>query len=208
MDSLEALSVRLLGGVVQIERMCFSLATPIVIGALFGASIGSNFGAKNAVDRARRDELERLGITEEMLESARDVGAALDRSVEGLAATRESLESQQRLARRLDSNAEELYGKAKAALESSDEEAARKYLLERTSIQDKLKQVLLRCGEEKRRVETMESNVALLKEKAMEVNTLLKRAVGAKATQDTSDLGLSLTKEDPLLQKFRDLGID
>lgn len=177
-------------------------------GALFGASIGSNFGAKGAVERARKEEMERLGVTDEMLNSARDVGMALERSLEGLKATRESLETQQQIARRLDAKAEELYEKAKTALTSSDDEAAKKFLFERTSVQDKLKRVLTQCAEEKRRYEQMESNVSILEEKAMEVNTLLRRTIGAKAIVDSSNLGFSLSKEDPLLQKFRDLGID
>lgn len=180
----------------------------IPTGALFGASIGANFGAESAMERARKEEMERLGVTDEMLQSARDVGLALDRSLEGLKATRESLETQQQIARRLDAKAEELYDKAKSALASSDDEGAKKYLFERNSVQEKLKRVLTQCAEEKRRYEKMESNVAILEEKAMEVNTLLQRTIGAKAVVDSSNLGLSLQREDPLLQKFRDLGID
>lgn len=165
-------------------------------------------GAKGALERARKEEMERLGVTEEMLQSARDVGIALERSLEGLKATRESLETQQSNARRLDAKVEELYEQAKSALATGDEEAAKRFLLERTSMQDKLKRVLTQCAEEKRRYEQMESNVSILEEKAMEVNTLLQRTIGTKAIVDTGNFGLSLSKEDPLLKKFRDLGID
>ena len=53
----------------------------------------------------------------------------------------------------------------------------------------------------------MESNVESIKRRALEVESLLQRTVGAKARQD-SFTDLSLSVEDPLLQKFRDLGID
>lgn len=151
--------------------------------------------------------MERLGITQDMLEMAAECGAALKRSIDGrLQATRESLETQQKFARRLDSNAEELYEKAKVAMASSDEEEARKLLFERQKTQEKLKKALQSCAEEKKRLVTMESNVEALEQRAMEVETLLRRSVGAKALQDTSEFALS--DEDPLLQKFRDMGID
>jgi phage shock protein A len=186
-------------------------------GALFGASLGSNLGAKNAADRARREEMEMLGISQDMLDTAREVGLALERSAEGLRATRDSLETQQRLARRLEDEAGRLYGRAKEALASGEEEKARKLLLSRQQDLDKLKQVLLSCADDKQRLETMERNVAALERRAMEVEALLKRTIGAKSQVDASaisgravddDARFALSSEDPLLQKFRDMGID
>lgn len=179
----------------------------IIVGVLFGAQIGANLGSKNALDRAKKDEMERLGITQEMLDAAQECGVALQQSTEGLEATRASLETQQSLARRIDKDADELYAKAKEAIAAGDEETAKSYLLERTNEQGKLKTVLLRCAEEKQRLQTMESNVESIKRRALEVESLLQRTVGAKARQD-SFTDLSLSVEDPLLQKFRDLGID
>jgi len=160
------------------------------------------------LDRARNEEMERMGITEEMLDAARDIGQALESSMEGLQASRSSLESQQAFARKLDSLANELYERAKTALTQSKEDDARKYLLERTSVFDKLKQVLKQCEEEKRRCTQMEKNVLLLEERAMEINSLLRKSVSAKAVQQANDLGLGLRDDDPLLRKFRDQGID
>ena len=180
----------------------------LATGALFGASVGSNLGAKNSVERARQDEMDRLGITQEMLDAAQDIGLALERSMDGLNASKDSLGTLQRLARKLDADAEQVYDKAKAALAENNEEQAKEYLLQRTTIQDKLKNVLLQCAEEKKRYEKMESNVSALEERAMEVNSLLKRAVGAKTIAEADAMGLTLQSEDPLLQKFRDAGID
>jgi phage shock protein A len=196
--------------------LCFVFST-LGAGALFGASLGSNLGAKNAADRARREEMERLGISQDMLDTAREVGLALERSAEGLRATRDSLETQQRLARRLEDEAGRLYGRAKEALASGEEEKARKLLLSRQQDLDKLKQVLLSCADDKQRLETMERNVAALERRAMEVEALLKRTIGAKSQVDASaisgravddDARFALSSEDPLLQKFRDMGID
>jgi phage shock protein A len=149
--------------------------------------------------------MERLGITTEMLEAAQDCGLALQQSTEGVEATKASLETHQSLARRIDRDAEELYTKAKEFMTQGDEDTARSYLLKRTDEQERLKKVLKLCVEEKKRLTTMESNVEAIQRRALEVESLLQRTVGAKARQD---IDLSLPVEDPLLKKFRDLGID
>jgi phage shock protein A len=178
---------------------------------LFGASIGSNFGAKNAFDRARKEEMERLGLSQEMLDLAQEIGISLQNSNEGLQAVQASLDTLQMYAKRLDGDAKDLYARANGALADNQEDLARKLLLDRTAVQEKLRQVLLQCAEERGRLKTMQDNVAQLERRALEVDSLLRRTVSAKTTStltDTSDLGLSLRREDPLLQKFRDLGID
>ncbi len=177
-------------------------------GALFGASIGANMGSKRALDRARKEEMERMGVTEDMLRMAQDIGADLERGIDGLKATRNSLETQQSFARRLSSNEEDLYEKAKSALDRGDEEQAKKYLFDRQQLQQKLKKVLLACAEDKKRLETMERNVQILEERAMEVESLLRRSVGAKTMQDVMGDQFALEDEDPLLKKFRDAGIE
>ena len=130
-------------------------------------------------------------------------------------ASQDSLETQQRFARRLDQDSSEIYDRAKQALDDGEEDKARALLLERQNGLDKLKQVLKNCAEEKRRLEVMQGNVEALKTRAMEIDSLLRRTAGAKTFIDSSsslsqfdDLGLSLSNSDPLLQKFKDLGID
>ena len=53
-------------------------------GALFGAQIGASLGAASTLDKARKDEMKRKGLTPEMLEQATDIGVALRQAVEGL----------------------------------------------------------------------------------------------------------------------------
>ena len=172
-------------------------------GALFGAQLGANIGAKNAMEQSRKQRMKELGVTPEMLEMAQEIGVTLNRAVEGLNACRDSLESQQRLAKRIDSDIERLYEDAKTAMMDSNEDRARELLVERDRQQKKLKQVLTNCVDERRRVEQMERNVESIEDRAMEIENLLNRSVGAKALQDTSDF--SIAAEDPLLQKFKDL---
>uniref|UniRef100_A0A7R9WVD1 Uncharacterized protein n=1 Tax=Craspedostauros australis TaxID=1486917 RepID=A0A7R9WVD1_9STRA len=177
-------------------------------GALFGANIGANLGQMNAVDQARKDEMERLGISQDMLDAAQECGMALQQAMEGLSATQDSLKTQQMLARRLDSDAEDIYEKAKVAIGDGDEIAAKDLLFKRTQVQDKLKKILLNCAEEKKRLVTMEDNVKAIEARALEIESLLQRTVGAKSRQDAGMAELSLARDDPLLQKFKDLGID
>ncbi len=176
-------------------------------GALFGAQIGANLGVKSNLDRARKEEMERLGVTQEMLDSAEEIGLALQQSLEGMEATSYSLATQQALARRIDRDVIELYDKAKQAIVVGDEKTARSLLLKRNEYQESLKGVLKMCAEEKKRMEIMEQNVNALQRRAIEVESLLTRTVGAKARLD-SFTDFSVTSEDPLLEKLRDLGID
>ena len=187
-------------------------------GALFGAAVGGNIGSKNAFDRTRKEEMKKKGITQEMLDAAEEVGYALEQSMEGIEATKESLRSQQSLARRLESDMNDWYNKAKDAMVDGREEDARSFLLKRSNDQESLKDALKRCAEEKKRIDVMESNVSALQKRALEVEAILQRSIGAKARQDSSDLtarqsalsdtSFSLSREDPLLKKFNDLGID
>jgi phage shock protein A len=187
-------------------------------GALFGAAVGGNIGSKNALDRARKEEMEKKGVSQEMLDAAEEVGYALEQSMEGMEATKESLRSQQSLARRIEYDMNDYYDKAKSAMVDGREEDARKFLLERSKNQDSLKDALKRCAEEMKRIGVMESNVSALQKRALEVEAILQRAVGAKARQNSSDFAdrqyplsdtdFSLSREDPLLKKFNDLGID
>jgi len=176
-------------------------------GALFGASIGSSIGASKAIDKAKKEELERLGVTNDMLESAKEIGLLLERATEGLRATEDSLITQQKFAKRLEMDANKIYDDAKEALAVGNEDAARDLLLKKNQMQDKLKKTLMNCVEEKQRLSKMQENVSSIEERAFEIESVLKRTIGAKAMLDTSS-DFSLANEDPLLQKFKDAGLD
>ena len=166
-------------------------------GAIFGASLGSSIGARNALDRAKSEEMERMGLSQEMIDTAKDIGLALERSNEGLLAVQASLETQQRFARRLDADATDLYERAQQAILNSDDELARKTLMQRTDVQEKLKTVLASCVEERTRLLKMKDNVAQLKRRALEVESLMSRSVSSSALRDTqSSKDFSLDVED------------
>ena len=155
-----------------------------------------------------------------MLDAAQDNGVALERSLQGLQTVQEWLDTQQRWARRLDAECHDLYDKSKNLLTSGKEDEARQLLLKRTRVQEQLKQALQNCALAKKQQTTLEENARRLEQRAMEIDTLLRRASGAKAMQDSAlattgrfdnydvDFGLSLRDSDPLLRKFKDMGID
>ncbi|KAL3796000.1 hypothetical protein HJC23_013057, partial [Cyclotella cryptica] len=174
-------------------------------GALFGAQIGASFGQARTVDKARVDEMKRKGITPEMLDMANEVGVALKQSIEGLRATQDSIETSQRLAKTLDKQSESFYERAKNAIESGDEELARKLLMERESVKEKLVKVLKALAEDRKRLSIMQSNVEALEARGLEIESLLRRSVGASALKDSSLNNFALEPKDPLLQKFKDL---
>lgn len=173
----------------------------------FGAQIGASFGNSRTIDKARMEEMRRKGITPEMLEMANEVGVALKQTTEGLKATQDSVETQQRLAKTLDKQSESIYERAKSAIEKGDEEQARKLLMERETVKDKLLKVLKTLAEDRKRLAVMESNVEVLEARGLEIESLLRRSVGASALKDSAASGFALEPEDPLLQKFRDLGM-
>jgi hypothetical protein len=177
-------------------------------GALFGAQIGRSFGAASTLDRAREEEMKPRGLTPDMLESTTDIGVALSQAMEGLSAIRKSVETSQSLARNLDVQEKSLYDRAMSAI-ACDEESARRLLLERESIEKKLLKVLTLASEDRKRIAIMEGNVKALETRGLEIESLLRRSVGASSLRDTADIGLgiSLAPEDPLLRKFCDLGM-
>ncbi|KAL9188494.1 hypothetical protein ACHAXT_006872 [Thalassiosira profunda] len=172
-------------------------------GALFGAQIGASFGAASQLDQARKDEMNRKGLTPDMLEQATEIGAALQQAVEGLRATQESVDTNQRLAKALDQQEKSIGNR----VGRRGGGATRRYLLERESIKEKLLKVLQSASEERKRLDAMRSNVETLETRGLEIESLLRRSVGAKSMQNAANIGLSLDREDPLLQKFRDLGM-
>jgi len=185
-------------------------------GALWGASVGSSMGAKSAVEKERKESMRAAGITEDMERMALVAATDLEIAKQGLDACRNSATSQKSLAKRLDEDQARMQNQARGALEVADEEMARKILLERERLREKLKVTLKRLVEENGRVEEMERTVGRLEERALEVDALIRRSVAANAANaarggDVFDggndynYGLELEPEDPLLKKFKDL---
>ena len=123
-----------------------------------------------------------MGVTEEMLQTVREMGIALERGVEGSQATHDALRTQQGFIKRLERVCEDV----KRALGDGNEERAKDVLFQKSEIEDKMKKTMMNCVEEKGRLNKMEENMRDLGERAIEFESLLKRNVGAKAFMDSS----------------------
>lgn len=185
------------------------------LGVLLGASVGANVGKTRSMEESKRREMERLGITLDMVDMAQDISMNWQRAKEGYNASQDSLRAQQSLAQRFEMAVQELQDEAKKAVVEGDEDRARAILLKKKQKMDRWKEILLKCAEEKERVDRMEENVQILEQRAREVEALIRRSISAKALQDTSNAMCLLDEsageissnsmEDPLLRKFREL---
>jgi hypothetical protein len=185
------------------------------LGVLLGASVGANVGKKRSMEESRRQEMERLGITQDMVDMAQDISMNWQRAKEGCNASHDSLRAQQSLAQRLEVEVQELQEEAKKSVVQGDEDRARTILLRKKQKMERWKEVLLKCAEEKERVDRMEENIQILEQRAREVDALIRRSISAKALQNNSNAKFLLDEsadefssssfEDPLLRKFREL---
>jgi hypothetical protein len=174
-------------------------------GALFGAQLGARLGAQKAMDRAREAELQRLGITNDMLEAAKEIGFALEQSAQSLIACQKSIESQQEYVRILEQNMESTTEKAKLEIMNGNEEKARLLLMEKQQMKDKMMKALKACVEEKNRQRQLEMSIATLEKRALETEAEMREIV---AVTTVNEIGSSPSNDDPLLKRFQDLGID
>jgi hypothetical protein len=185
------------------------------LGVLLGASVGANVGKKRSTEESRRKEMERLGITQDMVDSAQEISVNWQRAKEAHNASQDSLRAQQSLAQRLEVEVQELQEEAKKSVVQGDEDRARTLLLRKKQKMDRWKEILVKCAEEKERVDRMEQNIQILEQRAREVDALIRRSISAKALQNTSNAKFLLDEsvdefssssfEDPLLRKFREL---
>jgi hypothetical protein len=185
------------------------------LGVLLGASVGANVGKKRSTEESRRKEMERLGITQDMVDSAQEISVNWQRAKEAYNASQDSLRAQQSLAQRLEVEVQELQEEAKKSVVQGDEDRARTLLLRKKQKMDRWKEILVKCAEEKERVDRMEQNIQILEQRAREVDALIRRSISAKALQNTSNAKFLLDEsvdefssssfEDPLLRKFREL---
>ena len=133
----------------------------------FGAILGGQFGANLGTDRkrARQEEaaLRKQGITPEMVRMVEECAEGLKNAEEALRTARDSQRFILEEASELDAEASELYNMASAAVQSGDDDTARRHLTERKRVQSKLEDAMRRAGEAKERVARVEKSVDTLR---------------------------------------------
>ena len=180
----------------------------------FGAILGGQFGANLGTDRkrARQEEaaLRKQGITPEMVRMVEECAEGLKNAEEALRTARDSQ-------RFILEEASELYNMASAAVQSGDDDTARRHLTERKRVQSKLEDAMRRAGEAKERVARVEKSVDTLASQAKKLESILKENMANAAELNAREAaakfdgagdalaGATFEDEDPLEKKFREL---
>ena len=187
----------------------------------FGAILGGQFGANLGTDRkrARQEEaaLRKQGITPEMVRMVEECAEGLKNAEEALRTARDSQRFILEEASELDAEASELYNMASAAVQSGDDDTARRHLTERKRVQSKLEDAMRRAGEAKERVARVEKSVDTLASQAKKLESILKENMANAAELNAREAaakfdgagdalaGATFEDEDPLEKKFREL---
>lgn len=179
-------------------------------GAIWGASLGSGFGANARQKREQAEELERMGLSEDMMKLAQQTAQDLAEAESALSMVQEAENSQAALVKRYDDAMSEAYKAAEDALSSGDEDSARRFLVEKNEHKTRKEAAELDLLEAKKRVSTMRSSVTQLAERTAQVEQMMSSIVAdkkMKSIASRSDAGVvdTFTVEDPLERKFRDL---
>ena len=106
---------------------------------------------------------------------------------------------------------------ASAAVQSGDDDTARRHLTERKRVQSKLEDAMRRAGEAKERVARVEKSVDTLASQAKKLESILKENMANAAELNAREAaakfdgagdafaGATFEDEDPLEKKFREL---
>eukprot|EP00934_Nitzschia_sp_Nitz4_P006672 Nitzschia sp. Nitz4//scaffold121_size67750//40517//41394//NITZ4_006070-RA/size67750-augustus-gene-0.129-mRNA-1//-1//CDS//3329534357//6662//frame0 len=177
------------------------------VGVLLGAQLGKSYGELNRQAGKEQEEQNSAGQSTTTLE-ARE---ALNNARSALHAIQTSLQVQREYALRLESDMAELVAKAREAILSGNDEEAQFFLLEKNTIRDKLDGVLKHCCQEDERAIIVQQQIRQLEAEVIErENDNIKRSMNANesTTGDIAGDTANSTIEDPLLKKFRDIGIN
>jgi len=188
-------------------------------GAILGGQFGANFGAESKQARQADAALRRKGITPEIAAAVQECAEGLRDAEEALRTTRDVFTAQLQDAAALDAEVSELYNMASAAVQSGNDDAARRHLAERKRVQVRLDDAKVLASEAKGRMVRVEQSVASLATQARRLEGVLKSnmadaaetnaAAAAAKFEGTGDAYSSspgsLEDEDPLERKFREL---
>lgn len=185
-------------------------------GAIIGGNMGANFGAGKKAARMEDEALRKQGISKEMVQMVTEVAQSLANAEDALKTAKESLKFELEDALSLEAEANELYNMASAAVQSGDDDTARKHLTERKRVEAKMEDAKRRAAEAKGRVQRVEQSVESLASQAKKLESVLKenmanaaelnaREAAAKFQDAMAPSVTELELDDPLERKFREL---
>ena len=109
-------------------------------GAIIGGNMGANFGAGKKAARMEDEALRKQGISKEMVQMVTEVAQSLANAEDALKTAKESLKFELEDTLSLEAEANELYNMASAAVQSGDDDTARKHLTERKRVEAKMEE--------------------------------------------------------------------
>ena len=162
------------------------------------------------------EALRKQGISKEMVQMVTEVAQSLANAEDALKTAKESLKFELEDTLSLEAEANELYNMASAAVQSGDDDTARKHLTERKRVEAKMEDAKRRAAEAKGRVQRVEQSVESLASQAKKLESVLKenmanaaelnaREAAAKFQDAMAPSVTELELDDPLERKFREL---
>lgn len=177
-------------------------------GAFWGAQLGSSAGTNARAKREQEEQMDRMGLTKEVLEAAQLVAAELAEAEQSLGLVQEAERSQAALVQRLDETMQDMYASAQKALQADDEDGARDILTQRQGVRAKKEAAELELREASKRVAIMQTSVTELAGRATQVEQMMSRSVASRSEINSGSASQPRTASqiyDPLEEKFRDL---
>ena len=185
-------------------------------GAIIGGNVGASFGANKKAARMEDEALRKQGISKEMVAMVTEVAQSLANAEDALKTAKESLGFELEDTLSLEAEANELYNMATAAVQSGDDDTARKHLTERKRVQAKMEDAKRRAAEAKGRVARVEQSVESLASQAKKLESVLKENMASAAELNAREAAAKfqdavtpsveeLELDDPLERKFREL---
>jgi len=154
-------------------------------GAIFGSQIGSNMASR----KAATEQLERMGLSRDMIKGAQELMEELQTMEKGAQEVRDAYQNQAQRALQLEQDAEKFYEKAKAAVEAGDDDTAREMLEKRKRAQADLEKQIEQVKLARSRRDQMDGAVEAMARRANEYEQLMKRSMDASAVANAIEQG-------------------
>ena len=173
-------------------------------GAIWGAQIGGSMGASARQRAALQQQLDAMGVTPEVIATARDLARQVVEAEDSLEIVRRAVDSQASLADVLTEQAAAAYRSAEAALRRGDEAGARAKLEEKRDLALKRSAAEREVAAAREREAAMVTSLDALATRARSVEESI-RAATERGPRGASSAAFELEVDDPLLERFKKL---
>lgn len=188
-----------------------------IIAGPFGMLLGIGAGNSFANQKTAETEMQRMGMSKELIAEAQKLAQTLQ---DAQAASKASVDARETLKQRslsLDQTYEQLQDRARECLKDGDEDGARAALQDRQKVGKQRDDAVLEFRAARERVERIDRDVSVLKQKVEDFDALILRSARAQQQQQVQGNSfeyevppsvaaeMPLTQQDPLLDRFAKL---